>query len=285
VSSTPSDIGENTILDGRYRIGSLLGEGGMGKVFAAEDLRLGRQVAIKVVAHASDDRLLGERLFREARAAARSDHPAVVTAFGYGTDSDLSVDYFVMERLIGETVGERIERDGPLPFDLLLRIALETCDALIAVHDAGVIHRDLKPNNLFLARRGARIDELKLLDFGVAKQLSLETLTTTGQLWGTPVYMAPEQFSDSKAVDARCDLYGLGAVVYECLTGQPPFAGSNLIALAFKVLQEFAPDARSLRPDAPAALLAVVERCMRKEPAERFQHARELQRALKAIQL
>ncbi|HKU42269.1 MAG TPA: serine/threonine-protein kinase [Polyangiales bacterium] len=277
------DIGANTILDGRYRLVSLLGEGGMGRVFAAEDLRLGRRVAIKVVAEAADDRMLGERLFREARAAARSDHPAVVTAFGYGSDPDLSVDYFVMERLIGETVGDRIQRVGPLPLDLLLRIALETCDALVAVHDAGVIHRDLKPNNLFLASRGPRADELKLLDFGVAKQLSLQTITTTGQIWGTPVYMAPEQLSDSKRVDARCDLYGLGAVMYECLTGQPPFAASNLIALAFKVVQEVAPDAGALRSDAPPALLEIVARCLRKDPQERFQHARHLQRALQGV--
>ena len=120
MDDTTSDISPPTILDGRYRIGALLGSGGMGQVFVGEDLRLGRQVAIKVVRPGPDDATLGERLFREARAAARSDHPAVVTAFGYGSDPDLGVDYFVMERLHGETVGQRIQRIGPLPLTLLL---------------------------------------------------------------------------------------------------------------------------------------------------------------------
>lgn len=257
----------------------------MAQVYAAEDLRLGRHVAIKAVRSGSVDPLLSERLFREARAAARADHPAVVTAFGYGTDPDLGVDYFVMERLIGETVGQRIERIGPLQHALSLRIALEACDALIAVHDAGVIHRDLKPNNLFLASRGQRVDELRLLDFGVAKQLSMETITSTGQIWGTPVYMAPEQLSDSKRVDARCDIYALGAVLFECLTARAPFDGSNAIALAFKVVQEAPQDPRSHRPDTPLSLAEVVTRCMNKDPDHRFQHARQLQRALLDIQI
>ena len=283
MDDTTSDISPPTILDGRYRIGALLGSGGMGQVFVGEDLRLGRQVAIKVVRPGPDDATLGERLFREARAAARSDHPAVVTAFGYGSDPDLGVDYFVMERLHGETVGQRIQRIGPLPLTLLHRIAIETCDALGAVHDAGVIHRDLKPNNLFLATRGPRVDELRLLDFGVAKQLSLQTITATGQIWGTPVYMAPEQLLDAKRVDPRCDLYALGAVLYECLTGSPPFEADNAVAMAFKVVHESAPDARALRPDAPVELVELISRCMRKDPDERFQHARQLQRALQEL--
>jgi eukaryotic-like serine/threonine-protein kinase len=115
--------------------------------------------------------------------------------------------------------------------------------------------------------------------------LSLQTITATGQVWGTPVYMAPEQLLDSKRVDPRCDVYALGAVLYECLTGQPPFEGTNAVAIAFKVVHDGEPDARALRPDAPDTLVELISRCMRKDPDERFQHARQLQHALQALSL
>lgn len=282
-NSHPIPIG--AVLDGRYRVHALLGHGGMGYVYDAEDMRLGRHVAIKIVRDTGDDSNVGERLFREAKAAARAEHPAVVTAYGFGTDPELEVDYFVMERLQGETVGERIAHVGPLPLPLALRIAIETCDALIAVHDAGVIHRDLKPNNIFLASRGQRVDMVKLLDFGVAKQLSLQTLTTTGQICGTPMYMAPEQLSDSKRVDVRCDVYALGAVLYECLTGAPPFSAPNTLALAFRVFYGEEPDARKLRRDLPEAFAAIVTRCMHKDREQRFADARSVYLALGRVEL
>lgn len=275
-----SHIPIGAVLDGRYRIVALLGEGGMGSVYGAEDLRLGRRVAIKVVRDVGDEQVLSERLFREAKAAARAEHPAVITAFGYGTDPELDADYFVMEQLDGETLGQRIERIGPLPLALTLRIAIEVCDALIAVHDAGVVHRDLKPTNIFLASRGRRVDEIKLLDFGVAKQLNLHTLTATGQVWGTPLYMAPEQLADSKRVDARCDLYALGTVVFECLAGKPPFCAPNALALAFAIMEGPVQDVRTLRPDVPDALADIVSRCMLRDREQRFADARALYMAL-----
>jgi eukaryotic-like serine/threonine-protein kinase len=280
VTESASPLALGVVLDGRYRVHGVLGQGGMGHVYAGEDLRLGRQVAIKVAHEAEPELMLGERLFREAKAAARADHPAVITAYGYGTDSELGVDYFVMERLYGETVGQRIERVGRLPVPLVLRIAIETCDALIAVHSANVIHRDLKPSNIFLAQRGQRVDEIKLLDFGVAKQLNLQTLTATGQVYGTPMYMAPEQLTDSKHVDVRCDVYSLGAVMLECLTGKPPFVAANTFALALEVVYGAEPDVRGRCSDVSEELAAVVSRCLKKQRESRFPDARAVYLAL-----
>jgi serine/threonine protein kinase len=255
----------------------------MGTVYEAQDIRLGRKVAVKLMRKDTADETLAERLYREARAAARSEHPAVVTMYGYGVDPELDVNYVVMEYLQGETLAQRITTAGPLSIELVVRIALEVADALAAVHAAGVVHRDLKPSNIFLATRGRRVDDVKLLDFGVAKQLDLQTLTTTGQIYGTPTYMAPEQLSDSKRVDARCDLYSLGAVLFECATGRPPFTGRNLLAVASEVLLGQEPDVREHRTDLPEPLAAVITRCMRKQPADRFQDARSLSKALAAL--
>jgi serine/threonine-protein kinase len=282
VASSLLPLALGTVLDGRYRIDRVLGRGGMGVVYAAEDLRLGRRVAVKIVGDL-DDVDLGERLFREAKAAARAEHPAVITVYGFGSDPDFGVHYFVMELLQGETVGERIARVGPLPFPLVLRIAIEVCDALIAVHDAGVIHRDLKPNNIFLSNRGRRVDEIKLLDFGVAKQVNLQTLTVTGQVYGTPLYMAPEQLTDSKRVDARCDVYALGAVIFECLAGAPPFAAAHPFAVALAVTHGPQPNVLDKRKDVPEALAAIVSRCMLRDRERRFADARAVYLALGAI--
>jgi serine/threonine protein kinase len=273
-------LAPGTLLDGRYRLRALLGEGGMGYVHEGEDIRLGRRVAIKLMREDGGDETLGERLFREAKAAARAEHPAVVTVYGFGMDAELGVSYVVMERLHGETLEARIARVGPLPIALVVRIAREAADALTAVHGAGIVHRDLKPSNLFLATRGLRVDELKLLDFGVAKQLDLHTITTTGQVYGTPAYMAPEQLRDSKHVDARCDVYALGAVLHECLTGKPPFAAPNVAALAVAVLFAEPSDPRAVRPDVPEALASAVLGCMQKQPSARYAGAAQFVAAL-----
>jgi serine/threonine protein kinase len=263
------------LLDGRYRLQSLIGQGAIGQVFKAQDTRLGRRVAIKLIRVGADENLV-ERLFREAKAAARAEHPAVVTSYGYGTDPDCGLDYLVMELLQGETLAERVARSGPLPFPLIAHVGRELADALDALHAASVVHRDLKPSNIFLAQRGRRVDEIKMLDFGVAKQLDLDSLTHTGEVYGTPMYMAPEQLCDSKRVDARCDLYSVGAVLFECATGRTPFEASNVVALASAVLFGPQPDPGALRPDIPAPLAAVIERCMRRDPSERFADARAL---------
>ncbi len=255
----------------------------MAQVYNGEDMRLGRRVAIKVM-HEEEDEALAERLFREAKAAARSDHPAVVITYGYGHDAELEVSYLVMERLSGETLASRIAGSGPLPVALVVKLGIELADVLTAVHAAGVIHRDLKPSNIFLASRGLRRDELKLLDFGVAKQLDLHTLTLTGQVFGTPTYMAPEQLADSKRVDLRCDLYSVGAVLFECLAGKPPFAASNAAVRIAEILAGDAPELRDLRPDTPVALVDVIHRCMQRLASDRFADAQALGLALAALE-
>jgi serine/threonine protein kinase len=251
----------------------------MGRVFLAEDVQLARRVAVKVLHEGVEDEPL-ERLFREARAAARADHPAIVTTYGYGTDTSRDVSYIVMEYLQGETVADRVARVGRLPNELVLRIALETADALAAAHAVEIFHRDVKPSNIFLATRGRRVDEVKLLDFGVAKQLDLATLTATGQVYGTPSYMAPEQLVDSKRVDLRCDLYSLGAVLWECLAGSPPIVAPNIIALVAAIQFGEELDARTLGRDVPPALAAVITRCLKKRPGDRFADAQSISAAL-----
>jgi serine/threonine protein kinase len=275
-----------TLLDGRYRLKGLLGAGGIGQVYEAEDIRLGRKVALKVLHEQHDrDEDLAERLFREARAAARSDHPAVVTTYGYGSDDELAISYLVMERLVGETLAERIRSLSPLANDFVVRLGLELSDALSAVHQAGVVHRDLKPANVFLATRGMRRDELKLLDFGVAKQFDMQTLTITGQVYGTPTYMAPEQLADSKRVDARCDLYSLGAVLFECATGRPPFDAANAAVRIADIIAGERPALRSLRPEVPEVLSAIIERCLQRSARDRYPDAGSLRDAFRALAL
>ncbi|MEY4508126.1 MAG: hypothetical protein RLZZ450_248 [Pseudomonadota bacterium] len=281
--STP-DL-QGILLDGRYRLGSELGRGGMSVVYAGEDLRLLRSVAVKVIRGESSSKLV-ERLFREARAAARADHPAIVTVFGYGTDEATGLAYLVLERLRGSDLATRIAERGPLPLELVVRVGAEVADALAAVHATHVVHRDLKPANIFLATRGMRVDEVKLLDFGTAKQLDLQTLTDPGDVIGTLAYMPLEQMRDSLNVEARVDIYSLGVSLYQSLTGQLPFEGSNAAALAVSVMRgdPGVPLAKA-RSDAPPALVAVVERCMQRRAADRFQTAREVCDALLACRL
>ncbi len=275
------DTMEGMLLDGRYRVGARIGSGGMSVVHQAEDLRLSRKIALKLIGGTSSDALV-ERLFREARAASRADHPAVVTVFAYGTDSATGVHYLAMERLEGEDLASRIARERPLPVEFVLRLGTEIADALAAVHATGVVHRDLKPSNVFLATRGMRVDDVKLLDFGIAKQLDLQTLTTPGQVIGTIAYMAPEQLLDAKKVDNRSDLYALGAVLFECLVGEPPFKGNSITEITTKILYDEPDRISAFRSDLPADAVAIIERCMSRRMRDRYATALQVQEALLA---
>jgi serine/threonine protein kinase len=261
------------VVDGRYRVVELIGEGGMGKVYLAEHVEIGKRVALKVL-HPSYSRMpdLVERFRREARAASKIGHPHIVDVTDSGTTADGSA-YFVMEFLEGVELGSVIEREGALDVGRATRIAQQICRALAAAHAAGIIHRDLKPENIFLTIRDGTTDFVKVLDFGIAKTTEAEEarerkLTSPGMAMGTPEYMAPEQAAGRPA-DARCDVYAVGAILYEMLTGVPPYQGDNFMEILTKkaTVDPVAPI--HLRSTIPAPVSALVVASMARNPDDR----------------
>ncbi|GEM_PF-2543838 len=259
---------------GKYELVSPLGQGGMGVVWRARHTELGRDVAIKVMLageHASEEML--QRFRREARLAAKLQDPGIVHVFDYGNEGRLH--YFVMELVEGQSLKELLAK-GPLPVDRAVRIATEAARALAAAHEAGVVHRDVKPGNLLIDTKG----RVRVADFGLAKDLSDASLTTTGTVFGTPSYMAPEQAAgETSRISPRTDVYALGAVLYEMLTGRPPFTGSALAVL--RQIDSEAPTPPSkVNPSVDSAVEAVVMRALAKEPEQRYLNAKEFAMAL-----
>ena len=261
------------VIDGRYRIDELIGEGGMGKVYLAEHVEIGKRVAVKVL-HPSYSRMpdLVERFRREARAASKIGHPNIVDVTDSGTTSEGSV-YFVMEYLEGVELGAVLDREGSIEAARAVRITIEMCRARSAAHAVQVIHRDLKPENIFLVTRDGNSDFVKVLDFGIAKSTEAEEarerkLTSPGRAMGTPEYMAPEQAA-GKPADARSDVYAVGAILYEMITGVTPYQGDNFMEVLTKkaTIDPLPPVA--LRPELPAELSAIVMRSMARDPNER----------------
>jgi serine/threonine protein kinase len=278
VSVLPTHIGQ-------YRIIRTIGAGGMGTVFLGEHLLLGRRAAVKVL-HPSlaVHKQIVERFFTEARAMSSIHDPGVAQIFDFGYAVD-GTAYIVMEFLEGEPLSARIDRLGVLPVGHALRIARQLAGSLDAAHAAGVVHRDLKPDNIFLVRDpealgGART---KLLDFGICKLGvgSDARVTQTGVMVGTPVYMSPEQCRGSGDLDHRSDIYSLGAVLFHMLTGRPPFDHDSIGELiAAHIHDEPRPPSKYV--DIPETLDALVMACMRKDPNERFKSMAELQAAIDA---
>jgi len=270
-----------TILNNTYRVERLLGEGGMGAVYEVSHQRIRRRFALKVLrAEISRNAEAVARFRREAEVTSGLGHPGIVEV----TDFDVSKDgqhYLVMELLEGESLEQAMER--PMRLGVVVEILEQVASALQAAHEAGVVHRDLKPQNIMLARRGDQ-RQAKILDFGISKILGVQTdLTRTGVMLGTPFYMSPEQASEQSAsADPRADIFSLGAIVYKMLVGRPPFAGTSLAAIVHKVVYEAPPDMRELRPDLPEAVVRAVERALSKNPAERQSSAVELARELAA---
>jgi hypothetical protein len=265
------------VLDG-YRIERVLGEGGMGIVLAARHLELRSRAAIKLMTRASSNDH-AERFLSEARAAAsiQSDHVARIFAFGRTPAGD---PYLVMEYLEGEDLAQHLAAAGTVPLATAAGWALEACEALAHSHALGIVHRDLKPSNLFLERRRDGSRRVKLIDFGIAKLPSQETLTSSHQLLGSPSYMSPEQIDRPREVDSRTDVWSLGVVLFQMLTGKVPFSGSTVFELARKVRDEPHPSLLALRAELPEGLAQVVDRCLAKHPEQRWRDVSALAHAL-----
>lgn len=277
-----------TVLGGKYKIGKRIGSGGIGVVHAAEHLGLGTQVAVKVLrgAAAKDGSEIA-RLRREAQVASALDHPNVVKVFDLDQLPDGSI-FVVMELLRGRSLAEKLHRDGPLGPGYAIQIFRQVCLALQAAHDIGVVHRDLKPGNVFLLDDG---ETAKVLDFGMSKLASgtlngAEKLTQDGYTLGTPEYMAPEQCIGA-AVEARTDIYELGVLIYEALTGDLPIKSANRRELLDLHQRQIPPPMRQRRPDLPIPreLDDVVALCLRKRVHERPESAKALERMLAAVPL
>lgn len=268
---------------GQYRLRHLIGAGGMGEVYLAEHQLLKRPCAIKVIrpGKADDPKVLA-RFEREVRATAGLSHWNTVEIFDYGRTED-GTFYYVMEYLPGFSLSELVERYGSLPAARVIYLLRQTCDALREAHAAGLIHRDIKPGNIFAAQRGGVYDVAKLLDFGLAKPLmSTESLQLTqeGAITGSPLYMSPEQALGEVEPDARGDIYSLGAVAYFLLTGRPPFDGDKPMKVLLAHARDEVTPPTHLRSDIPDDLEQVVLRCLSKRPEDRYQNVNSLSQAL-----
>jgi eukaryotic-like serine/threonine-protein kinase len=259
-----------------------LPRGGMSRVFAATENAFGRQVVIKVLSPELAATISAERFKREITLAARLQHPHIVPLISAG-EAGGSL-YYTMPLVDGELLRERMSRERQLPFDDIARILEEVCAALAFAHEQGVVHRDIKPENIMFFH-----DQAVVMDFGIARALTasedpaMSRITKAGMALGTPTYVAPEQAAGDARLDHRADLYALGVVAYEMLTGHPPFAGRNPQAVFAAHASQAPPPIEQRRPDTPAPLARIVMKCLAKLPADRPQSAREIGRVVSAM--
>jgi eukaryotic-like serine/threonine-protein kinase len=268
-------------LAGKYRIDSRLNEGGMGTVYRATHVLMEKTVAIKVLrpSLAADEKIVA-RFSREARAASRISHPNALSVTDFGEDEN-GIVFLVMEYLSGRTLKQVIRDEGPLPLQRVVEIIRQVGDALNAAHAQGVVHRDLKSDNIMLVDTTMAGDHAKVLDFGIAKINEPEgkrdtELTAPNLVIGTPQYMSPEQCSQDSEIDARSDIYSLGVILYEMLVGHVPFSADSPTMVMMKHLQEPVPSVLEERSDLPASIGRVIARAMAKLPANRYQTVAEL---------
>jgi len=286
--SATSPVREGDLLAGKYRVEKVLGAGGMGIVVAARHEQLEQRVAIKFVR----DEALGneeavERFLREARAAVKLKSEHVAKVLDVGT-LESGAPYMVMEYLEGSDLAHVLIERGPASPELAAEWVVQACEALAEAHAAGIVHRDVKPQNLFLARTVGGASKVKVLDFGISKAVPLGSgavggLTSTRAMLGSPLYMSPEQMRSSREVDPRSDVWALGVVLFELLTCRWPYEADSIPELCLKVVSEPPADLAELRPDAPRAIVEIVERCLRREPGERYANAAELASALEPM--
>ncbi|MFO0735054.1 MAG: serine/threonine-protein kinase [Labilithrix sp.] len=268
-----------TVLAERYVLRGELGRGGCAVVYEAHDTRLGRLVALKMVKSSARDAQANARLAREARAGAAIHHPNVcgLSDAGYLPDGR---PYLVMERLHGETLTSCLRRVGNLSAEHAVDLALQLRSGLEAAHAIGSVHRDVKPDNVFLVPRNGATPLVKLLDFGMCRRAATpsgddRTLTRAGQVVGTPEYMSPEQVSGKRSFDGRIDLYAVGVILYEVLSGQRAFPGKDAREVVVSVLVKSLPPLRHFRPDIPSVLDRVVSRAMERDANARYSTAQE----------
>lgn len=268
------------VLAGKYRVDKILGIGGMGMVVAATHLELDQRVALKfMLPGGSEAPETAARFLREARAAGRlnSDHVCRVTDVGR---FEGGAPYIVMEYLQGESFGALLRRRGPLRVSEAVDFVLQAIEGIAEAHANSIIHRDLKPDNLFLHKRNDGGVIVKVLDFGISKAAAIGVSTNTGDVMGSPAYMAPEQMESSRNVDQRADIWSLGVVLYQMVSGKPPFQGESLPLLCMHVVNDDPPPLDAIRGDLPDGFEAVVLRCLAKEPVDRFADVGELAQAL-----
>src|SRR5437763_6063350 len=262
-------VGE--VLSDRYELEELVGSGGMSSVYRAHDRLLDRKVALKILheQYTADEDYV-ERFRREARAVAALSHPNIVTVIDHGEHENKQ--FIVFEYVDGDNLKRVIERRGPAPVATALELAMQVARGLSYAHQNGLVHRDVKPQNVLLNGDG----QAKVVDFGITRSLDVQSgLTRTGTVMGTSDYIAPEQ-AQGLPVDEHTDVYALGVVLYELLTGEVPFPGENFVAVAMRHINDPLPTLRDKRPDVSPRLEAAVRRAMAKDPAERFQTMAEL---------
>lgn len=273
---------------GRYRLHALVGHGGMGAVYEAEHLGLGKRVAIKFIDadFATDERVMA-RFAREARAMSAIESPHIVSVFDVGTEEGRP--YLVMELLRGEDLGQRLRRTRRVPVADAMHVVAQVLSGLAKAHAAGIVHRDLKPDNVFLTKVDADPLFAKIVDFGVSKierprdRTSPLALTGRGTVLGTPFYMCPEQAQAMPDVDARADLYSVGAILFECLSGRPPHTGETYEQVILSICMSDAPDLRAIDPNLPAPVAAFVARALARDRTQRFASATRMLAALHEV--
>jgi serine/threonine-protein kinase len=273
------------VLESKYEIESVLAEGGMAVLYLAKQKKMERTVVVKVVHnYLSHNQNEIQRFEREAQVVARLNHPNIVAVYDFGL-IDGSLPFIVMEYIRGMNLSQKVSRHGPPGMAVAVRIIRQICRALEEAHSLGIIHRDLKPDNIILQEKFDRPDWVKIVDFGIAHRVDTQgkRLTRAGRMLGTPEYASPEQFKDVK-LDPRSDIYSLGVVIFEMLTGHVPYEAGNLGALMAKILLDPVPSITSYRqdiaPDSPMDVL--VRKCMEKDPDKRFQTVREVRKAADA---
>ena len=278
------DIGvkPGDVLAGKYQVERILGVGGMGVVVVAHHIQLDERVALKfLLPSALGNPEAVSRFAREARAAVKikSEHVASVRDVG---ELPSGAPYMVMEYLEGDDLSAWLKERGPLPVEQALDFVLQACVAVADAHALGIVHRDLKPANLFCTRRSDGQLSIKVLDFGISKMTDTlaGSVTRTSSMMGSPLYMSPEQMISAKDVDAQADIWALGVILFELLTGRPAFLADTITELAILVTNQPAPAVRTLRPDAPGGLEAIILKCLEKDRRQRYRNVAELAVAL-----